>query len=119
MTTPRYLTRDVDVGGRTLRAGETVALVWASGNRDAAHFTTPDECRVDRTDNDHLVFGRGIHKCLGIFIALSEIRIAVEELLLATENFQLDGEPTRTNWERFGVSRLPMLLTPADARGRV
>jgi cytochrome P450 len=117
MTTPRYLTRDVQVGGRHLRAGETVALVWASGNRDASHFTTPDQCSVDRGDNDHLVFGRGIHKCLGIFVALNEIRIAVEEMFAATEAFELDGEPVRTNWERFGVSRLPLRLTAAATRG--
>jgi cytochrome P450 len=111
MTTPRYVTRDVDFGGRHLRAGDTVAMIWASGNRDSAHFTDADTCHLDRSPNDHLAFGRGIHKCLGMFVALDEIRVAVEELFRVTESIVVDGEVIRTNWERYGVAHLPLRFT--------
>jgi cytochrome P450 len=105
--------RDVELGGRTLRRGEQVELVWGSANRDPAAFPEPERCLVDRTPNKHLVFGVGIHKCIGMPLAQLELRVALEELLARTGRIRLAGPAVRTSWPRWGVSSLPLEV---DAR---
>ena len=83
-------------------------LFWAAANRDPEHFPEPDRCVLDRSPNDHLTFGRGIHRCIGIDLARLEMRVAVEELLARTEWVELAGEPVRTTFIRQGVSYLPV-----------
>ena len=80
----RFPVRDVELHGRRLRRGEAVELVWASANRDPAVFPDPDACVIDRSPNKHLVFGVGIHKCIGMPLAQLELRVALEELLART-----------------------------------
>jgi cytochrome P450 len=111
MATKRVATKDVHFNGREIREGEEVFLVWGSANRDPRHYDNPEACQVDRDAGDNVAFGRGIHRCVGMPLALMEIRVALEELLARTSSIELDGEVTRTNWERFGVSRLPLRLT--------
>ena len=106
----RYPVRDVELHGRTLLAGEAVELVFASANRDPDAFPDPDECVVDRTPNKHLVFGVGIHKCIGMPLAQLELRVALEELLARTEWISPAGPVVRTSWPRWGVSSLPLDL---------
>ena len=72
------------------------------------HFPEPDRCILDRSPNDHLTFGRGIHRCIGIDLARLEIRVAVEELLARTEWIELAAEPVRTTFIRQGVASLPV-----------
>ncbi|MGH3295834.1 MAG: cytochrome P450 [Trebonia sp.] len=76
MATPRTVARDTEFGGRHLRTGEQVFLVWSSANRDGDHYAEPELCRLDRDPNDTMVFGRGIHLCLGRPLALLELRVA-------------------------------------------
>jgi len=54
-----------DVHGVPVEADGRVSLCWASANRDAATFDTPDEVRLDRKPNPHVAFGFGTHLCLG------------------------------------------------------
>ena len=68
-------------------------LLWASANRDPEHFAEPDTCVLDRTPNDHLTFGRGIHSCIGMDLARLELRVTLEELLARTSSFELAGTP--------------------------
>jgi len=105
---PRWPNEDVELHGRRLEAGQMVMLFWAAANRDPEHFPEPDRCILDRSPNDHLTFGRGIHRCIGIDLARLEIRVAVEELLARTAWFELSGEPARTTFIRQGVSYLPL-----------
>jgi cytochrome P450 len=116
MATKRIAAQDVEIHGRTIRAGEEVFLVWGSANRDERHYDRPEECQIDRESSDHLAFGRGIHRCVGMGLALMEIRVALEELLNRTSWIELDGDVVRTNWERFGVSSLPLRLSPIGER---
>jgi cytochrome P450 len=113
MAMPRYSVRDVELRGRTLRAGERVELVWASANRDPDAFADPDTCAVDRAPNKHLVFGTGIHKCIGMPLAVLELRIVLEELLARTQCISLAGPVVRTSWPRWGVSSLPLEIAVA------
>ncbi|GAC1322134.1 MAG: cytochrome P450 [Chloroflexota bacterium] len=107
---PRVLTRDVDIRGRRLRAGEQVALVWTSGNRDEEAFDRADECILDRDARRNLVFGYGIHKCVGAPLARLELRIMFDELLGRTTDFHVDGDVVRSHWPRYGVTTLPLRL---------
>ena len=104
---PRTVTRDVEVRGRQLRAGDNVMLVWASANRDEAAFEQPERCVFDRGPTRHMVFGHGIHSCLGAALARHEIRIVLEELLAATARIILDGPVEHEFWHRYGVRSLP------------
>ena len=100
----RYPLRDVELHGRTLRRGEAVELVWASANRDGAAFAAAETCVLDRSPNKHLVFGVGIHKCIGMPLAQLELRVVLEEVLARTSWIRLVGPVARTSWPRWGVS---------------
>jgi cytochrome P450 family 130 len=113
---PRIVTKDVELGGRALKTGERVLLVFASGNRDERKFEAPEECRLDRAPNRHLSFGSGIHVCIGNGLARQEIRVTLEELLRRTEMFGLADEPQREFWHPYGVTRLVLWTKATPVR---
>lgn len=76
----RTLTRDVQLHGQTMRAGDAVALAYGSANRDERRFTDPDRYDIDRQPRGHLGFGGGVHVCPGTVMARQAIAIAFEEL---------------------------------------
>ena len=76
----RVATRDVELGGETIRAGQQVVLMYPSANRDPAHFAEPERFDLTRHPNPHLAFGFGTHFCLGASLARLEIRVFFEEL---------------------------------------
>ena len=108
MTSRRVLKEDVELHGRTMRAGEEVMFFWSSANRDAAHFENPEVVDIHRDNTSAMTFGWGPHRCLGLSVALMEIRVAVEVLFDRTEWIELSGEPERVKWERLGVTSLPL-----------
>ncbi len=78
----RTATRDVELYGKTIRAGEKVVVWFASANRDAAVFDDPYRFDVTRRRVDHLTFGKGgPHFCLGNQLARLELRVMFEELV--------------------------------------
>lgn len=77
----RTVTRDVELGGRDLRAGDKVLVLYESANFDEAHFVEPDRFDVARAPNDHLAFGFGAHFCLGASLARLEVATMVERLV--------------------------------------
>ncbi|AKK29469.1 cytochrome P450 [Mycobacterium sp. EPa45] len=77
----RTATRNTELGGCVIRAGDKV-LVWeGSANRDGSVFDSPDCFDVGRKRNPHLGFGQGVHYCLGANLARLELRVLYEELL--------------------------------------
>jgi cytochrome P450 family 142 subfamily A polypeptide 1 len=76
----RTATRDVELRGTLIRAGQRVLLLYPSANRDTAVFDQPDSFRVERNPT-HLGFGVGTHFCLGANLARMEMRVAFEQLL--------------------------------------
>jgi cytochrome P450 len=104
----RTATRDVEIRGRTIRAGERVALVLPSANRDPELFDDPESFRPERDASAHLAFGHGPHKCPGATAGRLEVRLFLEELLARTEGFELAGEPTMLGWPVFGPELLPL-----------
>lgn len=110
MTSRRILKEDVVLEGATMRAGEEVMFFWSSANRDERHFADADKVDIYRDNTSTMTFGWGPHRCLGLSVALLEIRVAIEELFDRTEWIELAGEPTRMTWERLGVTYLPLAV---------
>ncbi|MCQ4079654.1 cytochrome P450 [Streptomyces sp. RB6PN25] len=77
----RFPLEDVEIGGVTVPAGETVLLSIASANRDPAHFPDPDRLDPRRDRSGNLWLGHGIHYCLGASLGRTETEIALETLL--------------------------------------
>ncbi|MBS1838125.1 MAG: cytochrome P450, partial [Actinobacteria bacterium] len=112
----RTATRDVEVAGQTVRAGERVTLWWSSANRDEAEFTDPWTFDIRRDPNRHLAFGHGAHFCLGARLARLEIAAILEALLDRVDPPVPTGpiEWTRSN-KHTGVRHLPVQLTARRA----
>jgi hypothetical protein len=89
----RSATRDYELRGRTVAAGDWLWLAYPSGNRDEEVFENPDAFRIDRSPNRHLAFGYGAHLCLGQHLAKMEMRILWEELMPRLSALELAGEP--------------------------
>jgi len=77
----RTATRDVTLGGQSIRAGQKVQIWEGSANRDAGVFDRADEFDIGRKPNPHLGFGQGVHYCLGANLARLELRVLFAELL--------------------------------------
>jgi cytochrome P450 family 142 subfamily A polypeptide 1 len=85
----RVATQDTEVGGRTIRAGDQLVLMYSSANRDPEHFDQPESFDVTRHPNHHIAFGFGTHFCLGASLARLEIRLLFEDLLQRVSGFRL------------------------------
>jgi len=107
---PRTVARDVELRGRQLKAGDRLMLNWAAANRDEAVFEQPDRCLLDRNPNRHVVFGHGVHTCLGAPLARQELRLVLAELLARTTSFELAGPVTYNIWHRYSPKSLPLKL---------
>jgi cytochrome P450 len=75
----RQTTRDTELGGCPVAAGQSVTLLIGSANTDDAEFGDGDAVRFDRDPNRHVAFGGGIHRCLGSHLARLELRVALRE----------------------------------------
>jgi unspecific monooxygenase len=89
----RTATEPVEVGGVTVEAGQKIAVLLGSANRDPAVFDAPEEFRVDRDPNNHVAFGVGVHFCLGAPLARMELFESVTALFAAFPRLGLAGEP--------------------------
>jgi cytochrome P450 len=91
----RSATVDTELGGQAIRAGDRVALLYPSANRDERAFAEPFRFDVTRSPNPHVGFGGGgVHFCLGAHLARREIRAIYKELLTRCASIELTGEPT-------------------------
>jgi len=104
----RTATHDVGIGGRVIREGEPIALVYASANRDAGVFPNPDEFQLNRPNiNQHLAFGMGPHVCAGTPLARLELLVAIDELLNAPR-LELNGDIRTTLFPEIGALSVPV-----------
>jgi cytochrome P450 len=110
----RTALRDAEVGGKTIRAGQKVAMWYISGNRDPDAIDDPDRFVIDRPRaRQHLSFGFGIHRCVGNRLAEMQVGILWEELLARFPAIEVVEEPERaySNLIR-GITRM-MVRIPA------
>jgi cholest-4-en-3-one 26-monooxygenase len=99
----RTATTDVELGGQTIRAGQTVGLFYPSANRDDAVFAEPYRFDVGREPNRHIAFGHGVHFCLGSHLARGELRATLKALLPLLPRLELVGEPDRNGHLHVGA----------------
>ena len=71
----RTATRDIEMHGKTIKAGDKVVMWFSSANRDDRKFDDADVFIGDRRPNEHLGFGWGAHACLGAQLARMEARV--------------------------------------------
>ena len=108
----RTATVDVEIAGETIRAGETVACLMGSANRDPAAFDRPDAFDVGRSPNPHVGFGMGLHFCLGAPLARLELEITVRRLLERYPDLALTGRsPRRPTWVLRGFESIEVTLS--------
>jgi cytochrome P450 len=90
----RTVTRDTELGGQQLRAGDRVGLFYPSANRDEKVFDEPFLFDIRRSPNLHVAFGGGgPHFCLGASFARTEIRVMIGALLRRFAVIEIIGEP--------------------------
>jgi cytochrome P450 len=103
----------IEVGGRTIKPNEAIALAYASANRDESIFEDPDTFRLDRANiSQHLAFGRGPHMCAGVPLARQQLRIALEEVLKKSSHFELCGDIKMSGMPEVGPISVPLRMRP-------
>jgi len=109
--TVRRTTKDVEIAGQKIAAGQLVMPLIASANRDEQVFTDPDKFKLDRDTNPHLAMGYGIHFCLGAHLARLEGKIVAEELARRYSNVTLTSPKTATVGDLGGPKELAVVLS--------
>lgn len=112
----RTATRDAEIGGKRIRAGQKVVSYYGAGNRDPEVFTDPETFDITRSPNPHLTFGAGRHFCLGSHLARLELNTMFTALMLRMP----DVRPVApTAWYRHpeapavvGPTSMPVRFTP-------
>ena len=108
--TVRRTTKDVEIAGQAIAAGELVIPLLASANRDERVFEAPDTFRLDRSPNPHLGLGFGIHVCLGAHLARLEGKIVVEQMAERYRGIELVNAQATTVGELGGPKSLVVRL---------
>jgi cytochrome P450 len=113
----RTATRDTELGGLPVAAGDKVVFWEASANRDERVFADSMRFDVRRDPNPHLGFGHGPHFCLGASLGRLELRITLGELARHVARLELTGVPewTRSN-KHTGLRHVPLRLRRATPR---
>ncbi|HEV3282107.1 MAG TPA: cytochrome P450 [Acidimicrobiales bacterium] len=105
----RTATEDCELHGMEVRAGDKLALYWASANRDEEVFEEPFEFRIDRPPSQSLVFGFGPHLCMGAHVARVELQVMFNLLVARMGWFEQSGPVERLNSSVNGaIKHLPL-----------
>ena len=110
----RTATRDVELAGTPIRAGDKVVVYHVSAHYDEREFPDPFRFDVAREPNRHLAFGHGPHKCLGAHFARLQMEVFFAEFLERLPLVAVDG-PVRRLTSNFinGINHLPLRWSPA------
>jgi len=110
----RTATRDTELRGVPIEAGDKVVMYYAAANRDEEVFEDPHTFDVGRTPNDHLAFGGGgVHYCLGANLARAEIKATMRQVVTRLPDIELAGPIDRLHSDFVnGIKRMPVRFTP-------
>jgi cytochrome P450 len=114
----RTATRDVELGGSRIAAGDKVVVWYTSANRDEDVFLDPYRLDLRRSPNPHTTFGRGgPHRCLGEHLARLELKVLLQEMLPVLPRLEPDGPPARirSNFTN-GLKRFPVRVSTTPSR---
>lgn len=126
----RYVTKDVEIHGKTVPEGSVMLMLIASANRDESRYPDGDRFDVQRQGPPHITFGRGIHACLGSALARVEGRVAIDELLKRFPHWTVDMQTAKLSststvrgWDNLPVftgnaarTAAPLKATPEAAK---
>jgi cytochrome P450 len=107
----RTVTRDTEIEGKPLKAGYRIFGWLGSANRDEEQWKDPEVFDIQRSPNQHLSFGSGIHFCLGASLARLEVRIFLEQIIERFKDIQRVREvPLQLvpSFGVYGVQQLPV-----------
>ena len=93
----RTATRDIQLHGKTINAGDKVVLAFGSGNRDGRRFADPDSFDIGRRPLGHLGFGSGKHFCLGSQMARLVTEVAMRRFLERVPDYHLTADTIAWN----------------------
>jgi cytochrome P450 len=104
----REVQEPTEFEGLQLEKGDVVWLGVAQANRDPRKFPEPEKVILDRPGaNQHLAFGGGPHRCLGMHLARLELKVVLEEWHKRIPHYRISsGVELR---ERGGQLTLPSL----------
>jgi cytochrome P450 len=111
----RTATRDVELGGQTIREGDKLVIWYVSANFDEQVFEEPLRLDVGRRPNPHVTFGGGgPHYCLGAHLAKLEVQVMFDMLLPRIAQLELTAPPQRmrTNFTN-ALKRMPVRVKEA------
>jgi cytochrome P450 len=103
-------TKNVELCGRTLKAGETVLPSITAANRDETVFPDADQLDLTRAKNPHVAFGRGAHNCVGAHLGRAELKLALEALLDHFPRLHLTVSESELSWEDDSMAKAPLTL---------
>lgn len=108
----RTATTDIELHGQTIRAGQSVLVMYGSGNRDERKFADPDRFDMSRRPSRHLGMGHGTHFCVGAQLAKAISRIFLEEWFQRFEHFEvIHDQVIRMHSPVFrGLSAMPVRI---------
>ena len=89
----RTTTKDIELRGKTIKAGDSLCLWYPSANRDSDAIEDPDTFNIERDNRNQMAFGFGGHMCLGQHLAVLETALFFEELLPRLEHIELAADP--------------------------
>ncbi|MGC4992245.1 cytochrome P450 [Nocardia salmonicida] len=112
--TKRLATRDIQLDGARISAGEQILVCLGAANRDPDVFTRPDEFDLTRTGGGHLGFGHGMHGCLGGLLAELQAQVAFEYLFVRSEH--LEPRQTDLEWQDHSFIVRGLKSLPVDVR---
>lgn len=113
----RTASRDVELGGQLIKAGDRVHIMWHGANMDEKAFADSTRVNVDRDASRHVAFGYGAHRCLGSSIARADMPIMLHQILSRIPNYELI--PGRTvRYPSIGVSNNYVSMPARFAPGK-
>jgi cytochrome P450 len=114
-TKPRYVRRDIELGGVKLKKGDRIMPMLAAANMDPDANPDPERLELQRKPNRHIAFGTGIHFCLGHQLARIEGRCALKSLLQRWPKLTLAVDASDVRWRKRpgirAIDRLPVLAS--------
>ncbi len=119
-TKPRFVRKDVELGGVRLKKGEEIMPMLAAANFDPQANERPEKLDLERRPNRHVAFGAGIHFCLGHQLARIEGKCALRALFVRWPKLELAIEDSRIRWRRRAglraIEHLPVMSVPNKLR---
>ena len=109
----RFVTEDIQLKGMNLKKGQEVMAWIGSANRDESVFDKPDVFDINRSPNNYLSFGAGVHYCLGSQLAKLEAKICITEMLKEIPTMKLDTSKHLrliSSTFMYGYKELPVIL---------